>query len=134
MAGLFGFFGKKQDATEQETETPKEAYFLDADDAKTLGNIEYMRTPKTVKRTFPKTAGNGGEFEQVKVISAMDEMNGSSTNGSSMNSSSSFKPETNGSMPVEQPASPSSEEVSDRRRTDTSMDMFRSMARDMKKR
>ena len=129
MAGLFGFFGKKQDVTAQEVETPKEAYFLDADDAKTLGNIEYMRTPKTVKRTFPKTAGNGGEFEQVKVISAMDEMNGSSMNGSS-----SFKPETNGSMPAEQPASPSSEEVNDRRRTDTSMDMFRSMARDMKKR
>ena len=126
MAGLFGFFGKK-DANSQETDTPKDAYYLDADDAKTLGNIEYMRTPKTVRRTFPKTAGNGGEFEQVKVISAMDDTNGSGMNGSTVN------PETNGSRPAEQPT-PSSEAGDDRRRTDTSMDMFRSMARDMKKR
>lgn len=128
MAGLFGFFGKKQDETSQEAEAPKDAYFLDADDAKTLGNIEYMRTAKTVKRTFPKTAGNGGEFAQVKTVSAMGEMNGSSVNGSGTP-----KPETNGSKPVEQPTAPS-EEVSDRRRTDTSMDMFRNMARDIKKR
>lgn len=48
-------------------------FFLEPDDAKTLGDIEYMRKPNTVKRTFPGTKGNGGSFAVVKEVNAMEE-------------------------------------------------------------
>jgi hypothetical protein len=48
---------------------PKGEYFLDDDAAKSMGNTDYMREVKTVRRTFPKMA-NGEEFEQVNRISA----------------------------------------------------------------
>lgn len=130
MAGLFGLFGKKNNTEAANNgNTNGQAYFLDADQSKTLGNIEYMRTPKSVRRTFPKTATNGGEFEQTKVISAMGEMS----------TAKDFvtKPEMNSVNP--QPTTESSAQQnpaeSDRRRpADSSMDMFRNMARDIKKR
>ncbi len=44
---------------------PKEAFFLEADDAKTYGDIDYMRKSTVVKRTFAKTiSGGGGEYVQ----------------------------------------------------------------------
>ncbi|WP_228015069.1 hypothetical protein [Synechocystis salina] len=67
MAGLFGLFGKKARYVE-DTETPpsaqpekKEAFFLETDDAKSLGNAEYMRTPIKIKRSFPKPLIPKGE-------------------------------------------------------------------------
>jgi hypothetical protein len=35
-------------------------FFLDPDDAMTMGDINYMRTSKRTRRTFPKTASNKG--------------------------------------------------------------------------
>ena len=49
-----------------------ESFFLDADDAKTMGDIEYMRTPKKVKRTFAKTKGWGDVGASEKSITAYD--------------------------------------------------------------
>lgn len=136
MAGLFGWFNgnKSQDAGAQANGSKPAAYFLDADDAKTFGDIEYMRTAKVVKRTFPKTLSSPEEFEKVESVSAMGKMvvngkvvdasaammNGASSNGASSNGSA-----TNGAS---DPA------ITERRRSDTSMDMFRNMARDMRKR
>lgn len=123
MAGLFGLFGGNKN--QEPSQSQDSAFFLDADSAKTLGDIDYMRSSKVVKRTFPKTAGNKGEFEQVESISAMgkvklDEM------------------AVNGSAAPSTPATPSTpnvnEATSQRRKTDTSMDMFRNMAKDIKKR
>ncbi|MEO0948436.1 MAG: hypothetical protein AAFY11_09900 [Cyanobacteria bacterium J06641_5] len=49
----------------------KEAYFLEPDDAKTYGDIDYMRKPQIIKRTFAKTvSGGGGEITQA--ITATD--------------------------------------------------------------
>ena len=48
-------------------------FFLDNDTAKSLGNVEYMRTAKTVKHKFPKTAGSKEELEIVKQVSALEE-------------------------------------------------------------
>ncbi|MFQ3628814.1 MAG: hypothetical protein SNJ81_14710, partial [Cyanobacteriota bacterium] len=65
MAGLFGLFGKKNNAEASPSPSngkKQGAYFLDADEAKTMGNIEYMRSKKVIKHRFPKTAGNGGEL------------------------------------------------------------------------
>jgi len=127
MAGLFGWLnGKKNaDAIAQTNGSKPGAFFLDADSAKTFGDIEYMRTAKVVKRTFPKTVSSPEEFARIESVSAMDKM------------------AVNGNKPVaDQPAAQNGTasngtadgEVSERRRSDTSMDMFRSMARDMRKR
>lgn len=114
-----------------ENGTSKGAFFLDADDAKSLGNIDYMRTPKTVKKTFPGMAGREG-FETVEIVSNQEKRvegeptkpqfsaptnngNGNLRNGFSANSESET-PETNG-----------------RRQADSSMDMFRNMAKDIRK-
>jgi hypothetical protein len=120
--GLFdGLFGKKQSES-VDTEQPKSAFFLDADDAKTFGNIDYMRTAKTVKKTFPGTAGREG-FEIVEIISNQVKMEeGQTAPAPKVESVES----TNG---AEQTASASTE----RRQADTGMDMFRNMARDIKK-
>jgi hypothetical protein len=51
------------------SDAPKGEYFLDDDAAKSMGNTDYMREVKTVRRTFPKAA-DGEEFEQVNRISS----------------------------------------------------------------
>ncbi|MBD2464579.1 hypothetical protein H6G89_26585 [Oscillatoria sp. FACHB-1407] len=144
MAGLFGFFGKKKtdegQATPQDNGKPQ-AYFLDADDAKTLGNIEYMRTAKMIKHTFPKTASSKSGFESVVQVSSMGMTSGElqaaietaeaitqamETNGAAINGFTS-----NGAAPKAE-----SNGAAERRRSDSdsSMDMFRNMARDIRKR
>jgi hypothetical protein len=116
----------------------KEAFFLDADDAKSLGNIDYMRTAKTIKKTFPGTAGRQG-FETVEVVSNQEKRrdgelpssaklatsNGSFSNGNLSNGTSSNGNLSNGSEP--------SGETPNRRQSDSSMDMFRNMAKDIRK-
>lgn len=134
MAGLFGFFGKKKDndgkdrAKPTETNGSKpEAYFLDADQAKSFGNIEYMRTAKTVRRTFPKTVGNGGTFERVQTVSTIDVAKAAALKAA-IDQSKIDVPST--AKPGETPAN--SEAIA-RRRSDSSMDMFRKMAQDIRK-
>ncbi len=60
MAGFFGLFGNKtkyvDEPMDMSAPEPKEAFYLEPDDAKTLGDIDFMRTPITIRRTFPKTA------------------------------------------------------------------------------
>jgi hypothetical protein len=126
MAGLFGLFGKKAKYIEEiDPNAPKEgvkkeAFFLETDDAKSLGNAEYMRTPFKIKRSFPKIMGSEGA-EIVREVSAMEAK----------------KIQANGE-PVSTPK-PSSSEVAptpinnDRRSSDNSLDMFRKMAKDLKK-
>ncbi|NJK49766.1 hypothetical protein HC931_17935 [Candidatus Gracilibacteria bacterium] len=124
MAGFFGLFGNKSkyldEVTEQDRNQPNqkgEAYFLDADEAKSFGNIEFMRKPNKIRRTFPKIG------ESIKEISSIKK-NSSNGNGIAPTTTSS-----NGTKPAT-PANPSQNE---RRSSDDSMDMFRQMARDIKK-
>ncbi|MEO1208541.1 MAG: hypothetical protein AAFX78_03280 [Cyanobacteria bacterium J06638_20] len=140
MAGLFGLFGgnKNPDGTPKQKE---EAYFLDSDSAKTFGDINYMRSSKTITHKFPKTFSNRGEFEKAETVSAMDKMQGSDApvtpsleNGStdqwqptSMNGMS-----NNGSSSTSFSSGSSSKE--EERKADSSLDMFRSMAREIRKR
>lgn len=114
MAGLFGLFGKKNNQ-------PQDSYFLNPDESKTFGDIDYMRKSKTVKRTFAKSVSGGGG-ELVKEVSAMKMTNKNPNqvgfNNSTANDSgeSSFTPDTQ-----------------KLRKTDTSMDTFRNMAKQIKK-
>jgi hypothetical protein len=125
MAGFFGLFGKKTKYVDDptpyaaEAKESKEAFFLDVDSAKTLGDVEYMRKPKVIKRSFPKTLkGKGGE--SIKSISSMEiaEVKENSQPASELQSQSGV--ETNAVN-------------GDRKRTDSSLDMFRQMAKDIRK-
>lgn len=100
-----------------------EAYFLDADQAQSLGNLEYMRMAKSVKRTFAKTVGNPDIKPLIQSVSATQRSVGASAAPVNPNAGS-FTPDTK---------VPTKDEAIERRRADSSMDMFRNMARDIKK-
>lgn len=111
MAGFFGLFGKKDQPD----------YYLEQDDAQSLGNAEFMRRPQEVKKSFPKIAG-GKAVTPPKIspkASFDTPKTSASTNGSF--STSSFNSET------------SSETPSERRKADSNMDMFRDMAKNLRK-
>ncbi|MBW4461774.1 MAG: hypothetical protein KME47_16265 [Nodosilinea sp. WJT8-NPBG4] len=100
------------------------AYFLNEDDAKSYGNIEYMRSSKTVRRTFAKKRGDTVEKESVRQISALEAKRLQEQGASVQKIAPS---EVSIQPPVKKDAS------ADRRKVDTSLDMFRKMAKDMKK-
>ena len=52
---LFGLFGGNKNETQQSD------FFLDFEEAQTLGDTQYMKEAKTIKRTFPKLKGNPGK-------------------------------------------------------------------------
>ncbi|MGJ3250725.1 MAG: hypothetical protein ACFE0J_06300 [Elainellaceae cyanobacterium] len=128
IRGLFGS-KRKQGAGENANTAAKKpkAYFLDSDDAKTFGDIDYMKTAKSVKRTFPKTKTNQGEFSLTKNVSAMEDGSPNRETPPTFGQPVS----TNNSAP--QPTFKEEDKTDQRRRSDTSMDMFRNMARDIRK-
>ncbi|PZV09658.1 MAG: hypothetical protein DCF32_01715 [Leptolyngbya sp.] len=100
------------------------AYFLSEDDAKSYGNIEYMRSSKTVRRTFAKKRGETGEKESIRQISAL-EAKRLQEQGLSIEK---LAPSEVTIQPaVKKDAS------AERRKVDTNLDMFRKMAKDIKK-
>ena len=129
--GIFEFvFGK---GAPKDDSKGKQAYYLNDDDSKSFGDIDYMRSSKTVKRTFAKKKGQTEHLESVRQISALksgvadpnaglfspltQEAVSSNDNGSSTGFNSS----------VPKSARP--------RRTAKSgdMDMFRNMAKEIRK-
>jgi hypothetical protein len=150
MAGLFGLFGggkkgggKKGDGKEVDTAAKKKqtAYYLDADSAKTLGDIDYMRSTKVIKHKFPKTLSNQAEFERVESVSAMGKMKDNGVtppptpvleNGSTAQ----WQPTAtnNGNASMNNATSNGTSTNDNRRKADSNMDMFRDMAREIRKR
>lgn len=144
MTGFIGrLFGSKDNADRNETEaeapapakrerpaatpTANDAFFLDRDSASSMGDVEYMRTVKKVKRTYAKTVDSPQHMEQVKEISAMNGKISGGSNESPTAPTSSSEPQST------QQSAPQVNEAQQRRRTDTSMDMFRNMAKDIRK-
>jgi hypothetical protein len=67
MAGFFSnLFGRKNNDNDQ----PKEAFFLESDEAKSMGDMDYMRTPNVIRRTFPKTASSPEHKELIQSYTA----------------------------------------------------------------
>ncbi len=152
MAGFFGLFNKKKE--EEENLQPKDAFFLDDESAKSMGDTEYMKAPKSIRRTFPAGAGEG-HFETVVTVSALkssindsrkdltpkrveNQAPTSFTPAPSFSSASSFSSAApTYSAPAPQAPteslSASNEEAQKRRQSDDSMDMFRNMAKKIKK-
>ncbi|MGK7911004.1 MAG: phycobilisome rod-core linker polypeptide [Synechococcus sp.] len=52
----------------------KEEFFLDPDDARSLGDVEYMRAPRTIKRTFPNAANPEKPLEFEAVVTATEKV------------------------------------------------------------
>lgn len=121
IRGLFG--GKRNNPGEDPDRQADGSFYLDPDDAKTYGNIDYMRTAKTVKRTFARKRGQTEELESVRQISAMD-------------SASLEEQQKRAEQPTSEVVSNGrveNETKFKRRTADSNLDMFRNMARDMKK-
>ncbi|NMF57621.1 hypothetical protein [Pseudanabaena yagii] len=115
---LFGLFGKKDQSND--SEKSGDSYFLDADSAKTFGDIDYMRTPKAVKKTFPTVNGVQGA-KVVEIVSATEKTEGSEL-------------EVTSSKTSESAPTPKFEPKLSNTRVDSSMDIFLNMAKDIKKR
>lgn len=101
---LFGLFGKKGDSQSQE-ETGS-SFYLDNDTAQGLGDVDRFKDMPPVKKTFPV------EVKAPKSAKA--------------------KPQSSSSTP----SNPVTEETSsktERRQADSSMDMYRNLAREIKK-
>jgi hypothetical protein len=116
----------------------RQDFFLSPDDAQTLGNILYMKKRVKIKRSFPKTQKNQSAFEVEKEIASLEDrfssFNGNGNTASSNNfvstsvSQTDYTPSTKG-VTEEQKR----KDVEERRKEDTSLDMFRTMARSIKK-
>ena len=48
-------------------------FFLDADSSSSLGDVNYMRESKTIRRTFPGTVDSPGTKEQIMTVAAETE-------------------------------------------------------------
>ncbi|MEA5463865.1 hypothetical protein [Leptothoe sp. PORK10 BA2] len=146
MAGLFGLFGGNKKQAPQS----KEAFFLSEDDAKSLGDIDYMRKEVVIRRTFAKKKG-GDELESVKSISAstskkVGEAVKTTTSSFNMPTFNTPAPTFNTPAPTPAPAptpvaaaaadadaTPAPQETAVSSTPDTSMDMFRSMAKKIRR-
>lgn len=127
IRGLFGSKSKKVEEEIVESETKVGEYFLDADTAKSFGDIDYMRTAKAVRKSFPKTLDSkGDDLEIVEVVSSMQK---DTFSGSQALGKSAAKSETT----TEQPKPIKPEIKASKASNDTNLDMFRKMARDIKK-
>ena len=51
---------------------PTETVFLGADEASSLGDVNFMRRSNTIRRTFPGTADNPGNKEMVAEVASME--------------------------------------------------------------
>ena len=149
MAGLFGLFGGNKNKGPQS----KEAFFLSEDDAKSFGDIDFMRKEVVVRRTFAKKKGEAEEMESVKSISSstskkVGEATKTTTSTYSFNTPAAPVTPTAPAAPATPAAPAASESVAPvesapapaapqepvvRRAPDTSMDMFRNMAKNIRR-
>jgi hypothetical protein len=138
LRGLFSGKGKSESEPKAETPKPEKqkpirvqkdsnAFFLDANDSQSYGNLEYMRAAKKVRRTFPKTVDQPNEMEFVQEVSATKRIVES---GKQVTVPNSVVMPQNSEQPV---IEVKKDEGSDRRKGDKSMDMFRNMAREIRK-
>ncbi|NJK62667.1 MAG: hypothetical protein HC921_08285 [Synechococcaceae cyanobacterium SM2_3_1] len=122
------FFGSKQKAESRPEETPSprskkvKSFYLDPDEAKSLGNVEYMRTARKVEKTFM-----GGKYRTVESISAMEVVD-ITEKTEARPSPEDVSPQTSTPKQSQTPTSPAP-----RRQAGSDMDMFRNMARDIKR-
>ena len=150
----------------------KKDFFLDPDDAMTMGDINYMRKATRTRRTFPKTLKNKDGFSFENEVSSLDNRNNlyknsntnqnttentvfnptpssqsqlGATGGSIVTQNNPNRLETNLTGNFQEPAEQSAtskfkpkfeaskSSPEERRQKDDGMDMFRSMAKNMRR-
>jgi hypothetical protein len=105
-----------------------DSFFLDPDEAKTLGNLDYMRMAKKVRKTYPTSKAWGAGFAEETQTSAMARIKPSSNGSAKVEDVAAFK-DVEAFKDVKDVKS----EVSERRRASSDLDMFRNMAKDIRK-
>ncbi len=132
MTGFIrGLFGGKKEPRAPKPPRAGGAFFLDEDEAKTLGNIDYMRSAKVIKHTFARKKGQTEELESIRQVSALEkrELNEYTiAPKTTQQTSGTFTP------PSSFEGRSFSSSAQRRRGGNDGMDMFRNMARDLKKR
>ena len=133
-------------------------FFLSPDDSQTMGDINYMRKAKRTKRTFPKTLKNPNGFALENEVSSTEDrskMFRGNNNNQNIAANTVFNPTpssqsqagiTGGSAvtqtnqpqaaPAPTPTSTSTpvQSTSEKRRpSDDGMDMFRNMAKNIRR-
>ncbi|HEY9655139.1 MAG TPA: hypothetical protein V6C50_06575 [Crinalium sp.] len=155
MVGFIkGLFGAKQPAETESTPPPEaapkqpkprpQAFYLDSGDARTLGDLDYMQAAREIKRSFPKTL-NGEVPGSISLVSSLQRSLAQQGQeiaaktiqaGLAASQKANFAPQT---TPVSGWTAPKADSVpkvkdpKERRRNDTNLDMFRTMARDIQK-
>ena len=105
-------------------------FFLSPDESQTLGDINYMRKSVRVRHTFPKNLKNPDGFEIVKEVSSSEDKAVTSFDRSSnSNVAASSTSQPTFSNPIANKVTTSSQP----RAQGSSMDMFRNMARNIRK-
>ena len=105
-------------------------FFLNSDDAQTLGNIDFMKKSVIVKHTFPKNLKNPDGFEVVKEVSSSEERKvGDRNQNNSVNNISSVQPKPQVTKEWQPKPQPTVEAAT----PDTSMNMFRNMAKNLRR-
>jgi hypothetical protein len=61
--------GKSEPAKAKKTE---EAFFLDPDASTSMGDVNFMRRPNTIRRTFPGSADSPGQKEMIQEVASME--------------------------------------------------------------
>ena len=66
--GLFDRFRHKPNEAEEQDKS----FFLEPDKASSLGDVNFMRRPYSIRRTFPGTAENPGLKERIEEVDSME--------------------------------------------------------------
>ena len=117
IRGLFGK-SKKDDAAGEKKDA--NAYFLDADSSKSFGDIDYMRTARAVRKSFPKGFG-----ETTEVVSSINKKEAEEEKKAEAEKSETEKQKIEPKAQFSKPDGVAS--------ASTNMDMFRKMAKDIRK-
>ena len=105
-------------------------FFLDPDDAQTLGDINYMKKSVVVKHTFPRNLKNPDGFAVVKEVSSSEERKVSDRN---QNKSASNIAPVQSKPQVTKQWQPKPQPSVEAATPDTSMNMFRNMAKNIRR-
>lgn len=117
MAGLFGWLFNRNNNQSEDN------YFLDPDTAKTLGDINYMRKPSTVRRTFAKTKTGGGGEVVVQISSLEKQV-------VEVKQEAEAKENSNNTIPSQFTPQPTDRRTA---KDSNSMDLFRNMAKEIRR-
>ena len=64
--------GQSEPAKAKKAKKAEDAYFLDPDASASMGDVNFMRRPNTIRRTFPGSADSPGQKEMIQEVASME--------------------------------------------------------------